>query len=462
MIFRVSASHWVWGTDSRMLLEAFLANQGLTWGASLTLAALICGGYLLHCRRRLVQDEARKAEAESLGIDRPTGQFPFIDALRCAGCATCISACPEGDVLGIVGGTAVVINGVRCIGIGACEAACPVDAIKIGVGNFRDREDVPLLDEGLQSNLPGVFVAGELGGLSLVSNAVRQGRKAVETIAGVSDPDAKEANPEALDLVIVGAGPAGLSAALTAADAKLSYVVLEREKGLGGTILNYPRRKMVLTQPVDLAPWGKMAREAYEKESLLEMFENLVADMKLEIRFDEPVASLSRENGHWVVGSRSNTYLARNVVLALGRRGNPRKLGVPGEALPKVMYRLIDADSYRGSNLLVVGGGDSAVEAAISLAKDSANDVYLSYRKEQLFRIKQKNRRAIERLIQKGSVRPIFSSVVEEITPKTVRLRVGEEEISEIPNDYVFVSIGGEPPFRLLRQFGLQFGGQEA
>ena len=445
-----------------MLLETFLANQGLTWGASLTLAVLICGGYLLQCRRRLEQDAARKAEAESLGIDRPTGQFPFIDALRCAGCATCISACPEGDVLGIVGGTAVVINGVRCIGIGACEEACPVDAIKIGIGNLREREDVPLLDDGLQSNLPGVFVAGELGGLSLVSNAVRQGRKSVESIARVRDQDPRESDPQVLDLVIVGAGPAGLSAALAATEAGLSYVVLEREKGLGGTILNYPRRKMVLTQPVDLAPWGRMAREAYEKESLLEMFQDLVADMKIEIRFDEPIESLSRENGHWIAASKRNAYPARNIVLALGRRGNPRKLGVPGEALPKVMYRLIDANSYKGSSVLVVGGGDSAVEAAISLARDSANDVYLSYRKEQLFRIKQKNQKSIERLIQKGSVRPIFSSVVEEITPTTVRLRVGEDDISEIPNDYVFVSIGGEPPFRLLRQFGIRFGGQEA
>jgi len=445
-----------------MLLETFLANQGLTWGASLTLAVLICGGYLLQCRRRLEQDAARKAEAESLGIDRPTGQFPFIDALRCAGCATCISACPEGDVLGIVGGTAVVINGVRCIGIGACEEACPVDAIKIGIGNLREREDVPLLDDGLQSNLPGVFVAGELGGLSLVSNAVRQGRKSVESIARVRGQDTRESDPQVLDLVIVGAGPAGLSAALAATEAGLSYVVLEREKGLGGTILNYPRRKMVLTQPVDLAPWGRMAKEAYEKESLLEMFQDLVADMKIEIRFDEPIESLSRENGHWIAASKQNAYPARNVVLALGRRGNPRKLGVPGEALPKVMYRLIDANSYKGSSVLVVGGGDSAVEAAISLARDSANDVYLSYRKEQLFRIKQKNQKAIERLIQKGSVQPIFSSVVEEITTTTVRLRVGEDDISEIPNDYVFVSIGGEPPFRLLRQFGIRFGGQEA
>jgi thioredoxin reductase (NADPH) len=445
-----------------MLLETFLVHQELTWGASLALVFVVCGGYFLACRRQLSQDAARKVEAESLGIDRPMGQFPFIDALRCAGCAGCVTACPEGDVLGIVGGTAVVINGVRCIGIGACQEACPVDAIEIGLGDLKARVDIPLLDDHLQTNLPRVFVSGELGGLSLVSNAVKQGRQAVENIARLSDKSPSGTPDPVLDLAIVGAGPAGLSAGLTATNAGLSYVILEREKELGGTILNYPRRKMVLTQPVDLPPWGKMSKESYEKEDLLELFQGLVNDMEIDIRFGEGVKSLARQNGHYVVESDGNSYQARNVLLALGRRGNPRKLGVPGEALPKVMYRLIDAASYRGQSVLVVGGGDSAVEAAISLARESDNEVVLSYRKEQLFRIKQKNQKAIDRLIQKGAIRPIFSSQVDEITPTSVRLRVGEDTITEIQNDYVFVSIGGEPPFRLLGKFGIQFGGENA
>ena len=442
-------------------MEILISQQGLTWSTSLIVVLVICGGYLLHCRRRLRNDAQRKDEAIRLGIDRPLGQFPYIDPLRCTGCSACILACPEGDVLGIVGGTAVVINGLRCIGIGACEEACPVGAIKVGIGDLKSREDVPLLDDRLQTNLPGVFIAGELGGLSLVSNAVRQGRTAVASIAGQIAQGSSVSSPSVLDLAIVGAGPAGLSAGLAASTAGLSYVILEREKDLGGTVLNYPRRKMVLTQPVDLPPWGKISKQSYEKEDLLTLFQQLADEADLEIRFGEAVTGLARSNGHYLIESAGRTYPARHVLLALGRRGNPRKLGVPGEELPKVMYRLIDARSYRGQKALVVGGGDSAIEAAIALARESANQVLLSYRKEKLVRIKQKNQKAIERLIAKGTVQPIFSSQVERITPKSVRLRVSSQKMTEIDNDYVFVSIGGKLPFDLLHKLGVRFGGEK-
>ena len=438
-----------------------MTEQFIFWSVALAIAAAIVVPYYIHHRRRLVDGEERKAEAVLLRIDRPLGQFPYVDPLKCAGCATCVEACPEGDVLGIAGGIAVIINGVRCIGAGACEKACPVDAITVGLGDVRSREDIPMLDESLQTNLPGVFIAGELGGFSLVSNAVRQGGVVVDNIASrvaASGPG----GDEAVDLAIVGAGPAGLSAALGAKNAQLSHVVLEREEGLGGTVLNYPRRKMVLTQTVDIAGSMQLVQDSYQKEDLLKLFEKAVVDNDLQVRFGKAVTGLRPEGENYAVEVGEERYLARNVLLALGRRGNPRKMRVPGEEQAKVMYRLIDADSYRGERILVVGGGDSAVEAAMALARNGANEVALSYRKEKLVRIKQRNQVLVEEMIAKGWIRPLFPSQVEEVTADTVRLKVADDETLELPNDYVFVCIGGEPPFKFLRSLGIQFGGEQA
>ena len=204
------------------------------WTLSLAVVLVVLVPYWLKFRRRLERDRERQREARRLGIDEPSAQFPFVDSLSCIGCGACVSACPEGDVLGIVGGTAVVVNGLRCVGHGHCEVACPVQAIEVGIGDLKARQDVPLLDESLQTSVPGIFVAGELGGLSLVRNAAKQGRLAIEAIAERL-PDTRESlDPTALDVVIVGAGPAGLSAALTAHSQGLSYVVLEKEPSLRG------------------------------------------------------------------------------------------------------------------------------------------------------------------------------------------------------------------------------------
>lgn len=430
----------------------------LLWSAALLVVALAFLPYLVRFRRRLRLDRERKEEAAALGIDRPAAQFPYIDPLHCIGCGACVRACPEGDVLGLVGGTAVVVNGLRCVGHARCEEACPVGAITVGLGDMKSRQDVPLLDESWQTTVPGVYIVGELGGLSLVRNAVFQGRRVVEQIAERMRTEPAPPGDDLLDLVIVGAGPAGLSAGLTAGAAGLSYVVLEREESLGGSLLHYPRRKMVLTQPVELPPWGSLNREEYAKETLLELFEGMVRDHRLDVRFGEPVEDVRQEDGCFVLRSARGTWRARSVVLALGRRGTPRKLGIPGEELPKVMYRLIDAEGYQGQKVLVVGGGDSAAEAAIGLARQPGNEVTLSYRREKLVRLKKKNQDALDALLAEGRVKPLFSSQPAEIQPDRVRLRVGGETV-EIENDYVFVFAGGVPPFDFLKKIGVRFGG---
>jgi thioredoxin reductase len=434
------------------------ASESVVWLASAAVVAAVFVPYLAAFRRRRRKDHARKEEAVRLGIDRPVAQFPYIDAKRCIGCGVCVDACPESDVLGVVRGTATVVNALKCVGHARCEEACPVGAIEVGLGDMKSRDDVPLTDEWHETSVPGLYVAGELGGLALVRNAVAQGRRVVERIAQRTPSLRKHGGGEVLDAVIVGAGPAGTAAAAAAHERGLSYVVLEQEADLGGTVLHYPRRKLVLVQAVDIPLWGRLKEAEYSKEQVLAMLKDLTGRFGLNVRFGERVVGVGRADGLLSVRTERTTYLSRSVILALGRRGTPRKLGVPGEERAKVMYKLVDAESYRGQRILVVGGGDSAVEAVIGLSRQRGNTVTLSYRRDKLVRIKQKNEERIGELFNKGQVRPLFGSEVKEVLEDRVRLQVGGEAV-ELGNDFVFVFAGGEPPFALLRQIGVGFGG---
>ena len=432
----------------------------LLWGLAWLLVAAVVVPYVAAFRRRLRQDRERQEEAVALCIDRPVAQYPFVDATRCIGCGACVRACPEGDVLGVVGGTAVVINGLRCVGHGRCEAACPVGAIEVGLGDLRGRADVPRLDARGETTVPGIFVVGELGGLALVRNALAQGRGVV---AAVAERRLGRSPPDGFDLVVAGAGPSGLATALAAQVAGLSCVVVEREPSLGGSLLHYPRRKMVLTQPVELPPWGALDREEYAKEELLELLERMVADRGLHVRYGEALLGAERTAGERLLVRTSAGGLdAGALVLALGRRGAPRKLGIPGEELAKVMYCLLDAEGYTGQHLLVVGGGDSAAEAAIGLARQRGNVVTLSYRREKLVRLKRKNQEALEPLLASGAVRARFGSRAVAIRPGEVVLRLADGGEEVLRNDYVFVFAGGEPPFPLLAAMGVVMGGDAA
>lgn len=436
-----------------------MSFEALVWGLSLAVVGAIVLPYVLSFRRRRHVDRARKEEAARLGIDRPTAQFPFIDPTRCIGCGTCVEACPEGDVLGIVGGTATVVNGLRCVGHGRCEVACPVGAIEVGLGDLKSRKDIPLLDRWQQTTVPGLFVAGELGGLALVKNAIGQARTVVSRVAQLAQTTRRAGGGDVFDVVIVGAGPAGLAAAAAAHERGLTHMVLEQEHDLGGTIFHYPRRKLVLVQSVEIPILGALREGEYAKEDLLRVLQELCRRGPIHVRFGERVLAVTRSEGLFSVKSTSRVSLARFVILALGRRGTPRKLGVPGEGLSKVMYQLSDAESYQGQRVLIVGGGDSAVEAAIGLARQRGNAVSLSYRREKLVRIKKKNEESIAQLLASGRVEGLFSSEVEEIGPRSVRVRMPEGP-RDLPNDYVFVFAGGEPPFGLLRGMGVGFGGE--
>lgn len=426
----------------------------LIWIITGLLVVGIVTPYFIKFRNRQKQDLARREEAQGLGLDRPSGQFPLVDMSLCIGCGSCVAACPEGDVLGIVFGRATVINGQRCVGHGYCETACPVGALKVGLGDIKTRPDIPLLNEHFETTVPGIYVAGELGGLSLIRNAIEQGQTVISRIAEVGP---RAADKSAYDVAIVGAGPAGMSAALAAIKHNLNYVVFDRQEP-GGTILQYPRQKLVMTQPVEIPLYGWLKKEEYSKEFLLETWQEIIKKHNVKVNSSERVERVARADWGFEIVTVKGTYRAGSVVLSMGRRGTPRKLGVQGEELPKVLYQLVDAQSYQGQNLLVVGGGDSAVEAAVGLGRQKGNKVAVSYRKSSFARVKKKNEDRIKELIGEKKVRPIFDSNVLEIREKSVLLQVGEDT-TEIPNDYVFIFAGGEPPFKMLAM-GVAFGGE--
>lgn len=430
----------------------------LIWLTMLGLAGLCVGIYSHQFRRRRTADAERLQQNRELGMDRPVGQYPLIDAGACIGCGTCVSACPEHDVLGIVMGRAVVINGARCIGHGKCAEACPVGAIRIGLGDITKRDDIPVLTPEGQTTVPGVWIAGELSGYALINNAVAQGRAVMEAIAKARGPRL-EGPSELLDVVIVGAGPAGMSAGLVAAEKGLTCVVLDQQ-GAGGTILQYPRRKLVMVQPVEIPRIGRLPRHEYIKEELLEIWEQLHRDSGLDIRIGPRVTGVKGRRGDFTVETTAGSWRARHVLLALGRRGSPRRLGVPGEDLAKVAYKLIDAEAYKGRRVLVVGGGDSAVEAAMGLAHQPGCEVTLSYRKPELMRIKSRNAERFAALLKEGRVDFRGDTNVKAIQAERVVLD-GPAGPVVLPNDEVFILAGGVPPFGLLREVGVAFGGDQ-
>lgn len=409
--------------------------------------------YMRRVRSR--EREARAAaERGKLHSGGPQAQHPHIDISRCIGCGTCADACPEGDVLGIIAGKAAIINGHKCIGHSLCAEACPVGAIEIVMANPGIGADMPQLSEEYETNVPGMFIVGELGGLALIKNAVNQGRDVIDVIAA---REAVSGDGEVLDVCIVGAGPGGISASLRAIEKGLRYVTLEQDI-LGGTVAKYPRQKLVMTSPVEFPMHGKFKTLEISKEGMLEFWNSVFEKSGLEVREQEKVDDIVRgDDGVFTVTTARGSYRARHVVLALGRRGTPRKLGVPGEELPKVMYSLIEADAYTGCNILVVGGGDSAVEAAMGLAHQKGNKVVLSYRKDAFSRIKERNAQRIQECIDARLLEVVFESAPVEIGEKSVRLDVAGTP-RELPNDYVWVFAGGIPPNDFLTRVGVQLG----
>jgi thioredoxin reductase/ferredoxin len=419
----------------------------------LAVAGLFVGWHLLRRQRRHRFEAEQLLETQKAGLIEPPSLHPVVDPNRCIGSGACARACPE-QALGVVNGKATLINAAACIGHGACADACPVQALTLVFGTERRGIDIPNISKEFETNLPGVFIAGELGGMGLIRKTAEQGRQAMAAIRKRSG-----GHRASLDVVIVGAGPAGLSAGLSAIHHKLRYRVIEQEDSLGGSVYHYPRNKVAMTAPVklDLIGTVRLGTEV-QKEKLLAFWHDVVARARLSINFNERFEGLERKpDGSFDVRTSKGSYHTQSVLLALGRRGTPRKLGVPGEELPKVVYRLIDAAQYAGRAVLVVGGGDSALEAAIALADEAQTDVTLSYRSAAFARVKAKNRDALEQRSQSGRLRVLMRSTVDRIDDAAVCLAADDGEKLELRNDYVVVCAGGELPTPLLKSMGIRF-----
>jgi thioredoxin reductase (NADPH) len=391
-------------------------------------------------------------DSRAAGLMEPPSLHPVIDPLKCIGCAACLNACPEMPghrVLGMIHGKAALVSPADCIGHGACKTACPEDAITLVFGTETRGVDIPNISPEFETNIPGLFIAGELGGMGLIRNAIEQGSQAMQAISKI----ARSTRPEVLDTLIVGAGPAGISASLSAMEQRLNFVTIEQD-ALGGTVAHFPRRKLVMTAPATLPLVGKFRFGNTTKEKLLEFWQKIERDTGIKISYKEKVESIVRDGDDFEVATSKQLYRARTVLLAIGRRGTPRKLEVPGEDLPKVTYRLDDPEQYRGQHVLVVGGGDSAIEAACSIAEIPDTIVTLSYRSAAFSRAKGRNRERLEAAAQQQRVTILLRSEVQRIEVDRVQIKQDGRDL-DIKNDYVVISAGGILPTGFLRDIGV-------
>jgi len=407
----------------------------------------------LYCQRKRdkkTHDLQKKQVNAPIAI--PVSLHPVIDQAKCVGCASCVMACPEENVLGVMNRKSTLITPSKCIGHGACKETCPSGAINLVFGTEKRGVDIPFLKPNFETNVPGIFIAGELGGMGLIRNAVEQGRQAMETISAQVKKKGKVDG--VYDVIIAGAGPAGFSAALSAMEKGLNYITFEQET-LGGTVAHYPRGKIVLTHPVVLPTVGKTNFKETTKESLLKFWLEVEAKSGVKINYCEYVEKVVPEEAYITVTTQKNSYKAQAVLLAIGRRGTPRKLGVPGEEKNKVVYRLTDPVQYESQHVLVVGGGDSALEAAVSLAVIPVTTVTLSYRREAFSGVRPENLEKVQAAQKEARLTLILNSHVTEIKDQEVVLEV-EGKKMELKNDAVIICAGGVLPVTFLKEIGIE------
>ena len=413
---------------------------------------LVWIGWAALARGRTRRSVAVMREAQAAGLTEPASLHPVIDPALCLGCGACVKACPERSVLGIIDGKAALIEPSHCIGHGACASACPTDAISLVFGTETRGVDIPYVSPKFETNIPGLFIAGELGGMGLIRNAIEQGRQAITHITAKTK--AVTGGADVLDVLIVGAGPAGISASLGAMEGKLRFRTVDQDS-LGGTVAHFPRGKVVMTAPAHLPIVGTVKFGEVSKEKLLAFWQDVVAETGLHIAFEERVLTVEREESLFRVTTTNGSYRAKTVLLAIGRRGTPRQLGVPGEELGKVVYRLIDPEQYAGRNVLVVGGGDSALEAAASIAEQAGTTVTLSYRRSAFDRARTKNRDRVKAAIDAGRLAIHLNSTVVRIEADSVTLAEDACE-RRIANDAVIICAGGVLPTQFLRDAGVE------
>ena len=431
-------------------MEVIIEEVAIYGGAILiTLVILLI--YIKKQRResKVVGEKIERAKED--GLHEPVSLYPRVDPNRCIKSGACIDACPEKDILGIRNGKATIINASHCIGHGACFRACPVEAISLYIGTEKRGVDLPHVNPNFETNVPGIFIAGELGGMGLIKNAVTQGREAVENIVKVI----KKETLADFDLIVVGSGPAGISATLAAKKFHLNVLTLEQDT-LGGTVFTFPRAKIVMTSTMDLPLHGPVNFKETSKSQLLDLWNTVLTKNNIVIRENSKVETVKREGEIFHVETLTGeSFTTKCILLAIGRRGTPRKLNVPGENSEKVAYRLLETEQISGKKIVVVGGGDSAIETAMLLADQ--NKVTISYRSNAFSRIKPKNAEKINEAIKNGQVDVKLSSNIVSIEQDTVTYTEGDsKELLKMDNDLVYIFAGGELPTQFLKKMGIE------
>lgn len=406
--------------------------------------------YISKQRRESNEVDEKIQQAIEDGIHEPVSLYPVVDPNRCIKSGACIDACPEHDILGIRNGKATIVNASRCIGHGACLRACPVEAISLWIGTEKRGVDLPHVSSTFETNVPGIYIAGELGGMGLIKNAVVQGREVVENIVKTLKKD----TIASYDLIVVGAGPAGISATLAAKKANLKVLTLEQDT-LGGAISTFPRSKIVMTSAMDLPLYGKVQLKETSKTQLLDLWHTVLSKNGITIMENSKVKSVIPDGEIFRIETvNGDKYTTKTVLLSIGRRGSPRKLNVPGENTEKVAYRLLEPEEIKDKKILVVGGGDSAIESALLLAKQ--NKVTISYRSEAFSRLKTKNADKINVALKNGLIEVKFNSNIVSIQNDHVLYTEDEsKEELKIKNDLVYIFAGGELPTEFLKKIGI-------
>ncbi len=428
-----------------------LAENIITYSFFVVLFFSILYFYLRKQKKQSKEVEEKIKLAKEEGLHEPVSLHPVVDVNSCIQSGACIRACPEHDILGILNGKATTINASRCVGHGACFHACPTQAITLCIGTEKRGVDLPHVDHSFETNVPGVYIAGEMGGMGLIRNAVEQGRQAVENLARKID---KHVQAD-YDLVIVGAGPAGISASLEAKRLNLKSLTLEQDS-LGGTVYTFPRKKIIMTNPMDIPLYGKVKLFETSKNELLELWNEVLGKNEISIKEKSKVESIVFQNSHFEVETvGKEKYTARKVLLAIGRRGTPRKLNIPGEMSTKVAYRLLEPELIENKKIVVVGGGDSAIESALLLADQ--NQVTLSYRGEAFGRIKTGNSLKIKEAMAQNLVDVRFNTNLTTIEEGHVKIADSVSgETSELENDQIYIFAGGELPTQFLEKVGIK------
>lgn len=433
-------------------MDEVLLEEIIVYGVVFLICAFTVVFYLRRKSKKSLETVKKVAVAKQEGLFEPVSLYPHIDLNACIGSGACITACPEKDIIGITNGIATVINTSNCVGHGACFHACPVEAISLRIGTETRGVDLPHVSEDYETNIKGMYIAGELGGMGLIKNSVEQGQQAMENIAKQKKPSKENV----LDVVIIGAGPAGISATLEAKKQGLSSITLEQDS-LGGTVYTFPRAKIVMTSPMDLPIYGKAKLYDTSKDELLQLWKKVIAEENLEILENTKVESITpiEDETFKIVTNQGTEYKCHQVLLSIGRRGTPRKLGIPGEDSQNVAYRLLEPERIEKKKIIVVGGGDSAIESALLLLQNN-NEVILSYRKDKFSRLKPKNREKIEKAINDRTIRVLYNSNLVSISAKSVLMSIEGNEATELENDLVYIFAGGELPTSFLQNAGIE------